>query len=375
MYRRNSMRKRSLWLAIVLMLAFVLTACGGGNNAVNNAAVNENNAANNVANNAEEEPADEASDLKVGFVTDEGGINDQSFNQGVWEGIELASEELGVTSEYQESKDSNDYAPNLETVVDNGNDLIIAAGFNLGEAIYESAQMNPDVKYAIIDYAYDEPLDNLVGIVFKAEEPSFLVGYIAGLTTETDKVGFVGGQESTVISAFENGYKAGVAQAAKELDKEIEVTTQYVGNFTDASKGKSIALNMYQQDNDIIFHASGGAGDGVIEAAKENDKWAIGVDRDQSHLAPDNVLTSAMKRVDVAAYDMIEILANGDDFPGGETVVYGLAEGEGVGIAPTSEDNVAPDVLEKANAMQERIASGEIVVPATDEDFEAFIAE
>ena len=221
-----------------------------------------------------------------------------------------------------------------------GNDVIVAAGFNLGDAMLEAAEANPDVQFLIVDYTYENAPDNLAGIQFKAEEPSFLVGYIAGLTTETNKVGFVGGQESTVIQVFEYGYKAGVDQAAKEKGQKVEVVSQYVGNFSDAAKGKSIATNMYQQGCDVIFHASGGAGDGVIEAAKDQDKWVIGVDRDQNDIAPDNVLTSAMKRADSAVYKVLESMSKGEDFPGGQNLSYGLKDGDTVDIAPTSDKNV-----------------------------------
>ncbi len=354
------MKKRSLLLATIMLLSVVLVACGQANNG--------------AANNGGTDAAAEGSDLTVGFVTDEGGINDQSFNQSVWEGLQEAEKDFGVKIEYQESNEANDYVPNIETLVDNGNKLVVGAGFNLGDHMEEMANANPDVYFATVDYGYENAPENLIGLVFKAEEPSFLVGYIAAHTTETNKVGFVGGQESTVISAFEYGYKAGVAYGAKELGKDIEVVSQYVGNFSDAAKGKSIATNMYQQGADIVFHASGGAGDGVIEAAKDQDKWAIGVDRDQYEQAPDNVLTSAMKLVGKAVYDLVDKMNQGEAFPGGQTVVYGLAEGA-VGISPTSEKNVKPEVLELIDPLIQKIIDGEIEVPTNAEQYDAFVAK
>lgn len=352
---------------MIMLLVVVLGACGGGNAPANNAEANNTEATNNEAAGTETE----ASDLKVGFVTDEGGINDQSFNQGVWEGLQKAKEDFGIEITYQESNDANDYAPNIETLIDEDCDLILAAGFNLGDVFLEAAEMNPDRLFAIVDVAYEEAPENLVGLNFKAQEPSFLVGYIAGLMTEEDHVGFVGGQESTLIIDFESGFIGGVNYAAKELDKEIETTVQYVGNFTDAAKGKSIATNMYQQGADIVFHASGGAGDGVIKAAEENDKWAIGVDRDQNDMAPDNVLTSAMKRADVAVYNVINDYVTTGEFPGGTNIINGLADGETVGIAPTSDKNVPPEILEKVDGIIQQIIDGEIEVPSTREEVEA----
>ncbi len=132
-------------------------------------------------------------------------------------------------------------------------------GFKLSDALMEAATANPDTKYAIIDFAYEDTPDNVVGVVFKAEQPSFLVGYIAGKMTETNKVGFIGGIAGDVIwGGFDYGFQAGVQYAAKELGKEIEILNQYAESFSDATKGKAIATNMYQQGADIVFHAAGG---------------------------------------------------------------------------------------------------------------------
>ncbi|MDO5713793.1 MAG: BMP family ABC transporter substrate-binding protein [Tissierellia bacterium] len=370
------MKKKSLFLAIVLILSFALVACGGGNspNNANNAGNNGNNAeANNNAEGADEGTGEGGQYTeKVGFVTDEGGVNDQSFNQGVWEGLQKAKDDFGTEVSYVESHQADEYSPNMETLLDDDNAVIVAAGFKLGDAILEKANNNPDVNFAIVDMAYDECPDNLVGILFKQEQPSFLVGYIAGLTTETGKVGFVGGQEGNIIWAFDYGYEAGVQYAAKELGKEIEVVKQYVGNFSDAAKGKSIASTMYNGGCDVVFHAAGGAGDGVIEAAKEADKWVIGVDRDQNDMAPDNVLTSAMKRADVAVYNVVKDLASGKEFPGGSTIVYGLENDGAVDIAPTSDKNVKPEILEKIDGLKEKIINEEIVVPVNEETYKEF---
>lgn len=371
------MKKRSLLLALTMLLVFTLTACGSATDNQNSGENAAANGGNETTANAGEngEATEDGETLKIGFVTDEGGINDQSFNQGVWEGLQKANKDFGFEVSYQESKEANDYTPNIETLLDAGNDIIVAAGFNLADAMEEAAQNNPDVKFLVVDAGYEDGPENLTGLQFKAEEPSFLVGYIAGLTSETNKVGFVGGQESTLIKAFEVGYKAGVAQASAEKDEEVEIVSQYVGNFSDAAKGKSIATNMYQQGADVIFHASGGAGDGVIEAAKDQDKWVIGVDRDQSSIAPDNVLTSAMKRADSAIYKVLESLSKGEEFPGGQNLNFGLKEGDTVGIAPTSDKNVKPEILEKIEPLKQRIVDGEITVPTTEEEFATFEAK
>lgn len=311
-------------------------------------------------------PGVASAELSIAMITDVGGVNDQSFNQSAWEGLQRAEKELDVKVAYIESKQDADYGPNLETLLDAGTDLIWGIGFKMADVVLGAAKQNPDQKYAIIDFAWDETPKNLVGVVFKAEQASFLVGYIAGKMTKTGKVGFVGGMSFPVIWGFEYGYRAGVMQA----NKNVEVLGQYAESFTDAAKGKSIANSMYQQGADIVFHAAGGAGDGVIEAAREQGKWAIGVDRDQNYLAPDNVLTSAMKRVDNAIFNVAKDLVEGK-WQGGSTISYGLAEG-GVDIAPTTSKHVDAALLADVEALKARIIAGEIVVPFSKETFATF---
>ncbi|MDU5378061.1 BMP family ABC transporter substrate-binding protein [Peptoniphilus lacydonensis] len=364
------MKKKFTLLFSVLLISITLVACGGGNKKDNNA-----------TNDTKKETTEEAktTDLNIGFVTDEGGVNDQSFNQGVWEGLQKAKKEMGVSADYIESKDTKDYTPNLETFADQEKNLIIGAGFKMGGAIAEAAAMYPETNYAIVDVDVTVDKDgnkveapsNLLGIMFRSQEPSFLVGYIAGMTTETNKVGFVGGQEGNIIWGFEYGYKAGVDYAAREKGTEIEVLSQYVGNFSDAQKGKSITSTMYQNGADVVFHAAGGAGEGVIEAAKEADKWVIGVDRDQSDRAPENVLTSAMKNGDVAVYQVVEEMKEGK-FEGGKTIEFGLADSGAVGIAPTSDKNVAPEILKNVDEISKKIVSGEIKVPYNEETYNEY---
>jgi len=306
------------------------------------------------------------SGLKISMVTDVGGVNDQSFNQSAWEGLQRAEKDMDVNVSYVESNQDADYKPNMETLLDADTDLIWGIGFKMAEPLAESAQLNPEQKYAGIDCFFPEPTPNLVGILFKEQEPSFLVGYIAGKMTKTNKVGFVGGMDFFVIHKFHYGFMAGV----KYANPDVEIFVQYADSFTDAAKGKAIANQMYKNGADIVYHAAGGVGDGVIEAAKEQNKFAIGVDRDQNDLAPDNVITSAMKRVDNAIYNLSQALVNGQ-FPGGSNVIYGLKEG-GVGIAPTSSKHVPADVLAEVEIIKAKIIAGEIVPPTNAEEFKKF---
>ncbi|NLY08854.1 MAG: BMP family ABC transporter substrate-binding protein [Tissierellia bacterium] len=361
------MKKRSI-LALLLAIAMLvaLTACGGA----------EEKPAETTEAEAPAEGENVAEGAKgVIMITDIGGVNDQSFNQSAWEGLTALKEELGdaVEISYIESKQAGDYIPNMETALDGGNALIWGIGYNLSDSIKEAAAANPDQKYGIIDFSYgDETPENVVCAVFKDQENSFLVGYIAGKMTETGKVGFVGGSTSEVILNFENGYKAGVAYAAKEDGKTVDVDVQYAESFGDPAKGKAIATTMYQQGSDIVFHASGGTGDGVIDAAIDANKWVIGVDRDQSEAAPNNMLVSTVKGVGTAMKLISEDLIKNDTFEGGSTKVYGLAD-KSIDIAYANNDLVKEEVKTATEALKETIAKGELVVPRTNEEFAAFL--
>ncbi len=318
------------------------------------------------AGSAEKTPA--GNELKVALVSDVGGVNDNSFNQSAWEGLLRAETELGVNVSYVESMDRSEYFQNLETMLESENNLIWGVGYMMADAMIEAAHTNPDQKYAIIDKSYgDETPENLVGVEFKAEQAAFLVGYIAGKMTETGTVGFIGGIKGAIIDQFDYGYHAGVHTA----NPEVKVLRQYANSFTDIAMGKAIANSMYEDDADIVFHAAGPVGDGLIESAKEREKWAIGVDKDQNSLAPDNVLTSAMKRVDNAMFNVVKDLQEGK-FNGGSSVVYGLSDG-GVDIAPSSDKHVPASILEEVDALKKKVISGEIAVPFNKESYTAFI--
>ena len=304
--------------------------------------------------------------LKVVMITDVGGVNDQSFNQSAWEGLGKAKEDLGVDVSYIESNQESDYAANIDMAVDQEADLVIGVGYKLEKAIGDAAKMYPNNKFAIVDSDFGGNMpENVTGITFKAEEASYLVGLVAGKMTESKKVGFVGGMEGQLIESFEAGFTAGV----KAANPEVEVLSQYANNFADAAKGKAIASQMISSGVDIVFHAAGDTGNGVIEAAKEAGKKAIGVDRDQNDIAPETVITSAVKRVDNGVYTTVKNLLD-DKFEGGKVATYGLNE-DGVGIAETTKEDVDPSVLEFVNEQGEKIKKGEVKVPSTMKEVEA----
>lgn len=301
--------------------------------------------------------------LKVALVTDVGGVNDGSFNQSAWEGLQRAEKELGVEVNYLESATDADYTPNIETLVDEEYDLIISVGYMLAEATRTAAEAYPDQKFAIIDDPTNADLPNVTCLMFKQEQASYLVGYVAGLTTKTNKVGFVLGMANETMNQFGYGYSAGVLDA----NKDAKIIQFNANSFADSAIGKSSANTAITNGADIVFHAAGGTGLGVIEACKEAGVYAIGVDSDQSKLAPETVITSAMKRVDNAVFDTTELLVKGSLQNGVKT--YDLSIG-GVDIAPT-KDLLSDDVVKAVEDVKAKIISGEIVVPANKADFEA----
>lgn len=306
----------------------------------------------------------------VAMITDVGGINDESFNQSAWMGLEALGEK-GAEVSYIESQRDADYPVNIETKINEGTDLIWGIGFLMKGAVEEAALDYPEQSFALVDDVWEDGyLPNATGVTFASEQSSFLVGYIASYMTETDRVGFIVGMESPTMDTFKYGYFAGVDYGAAEQGKEIQIDWVNVESFTDAALGKSTAAKMYSDGADVVFHAAGNVGTGVIEAARDADKWVIGVDLDQNHLAPYNVITSAMKNVYVATEDLSERFLRGEEI-GGTTVHYGLEEGA-VGIAPTSDKLVPADILERTNALQEEIASGNLVVPMTEEQYNDF---
>ena len=310
---------------------------------------------------------DEGKVYKIGMVTDVGGVNDESFNQSAWTGLENIKEELGkdkVEVKYLESKQDADYVPNIEQFVDQDMDLIIGVGFKLADAIEEASTNYPELQFALIDAAYPEQPANVTSLLFEDNVSAYLTGLVAGKMTKTDKVGFIGGIEGEVIDRFDYGFRAGFESVKPEGD----VMVQYANSFTDAALGKSIAQQMHQKGADIIFSAAGAVGIGAIEAAKENGKMAIGVDQDQNKLAPDNIITSAMKNIDVAVANLVRTMVEGK-YEAGKVVVNTLEMG-GVGIAPTSDKNVDAEILEFVNAEAEKIKSGEIKVPQNKAEYE-----
>ena len=333
----------NLWnlLTTLVLVSLIVGACGGGDGG-----------------------SDDGS-FKAAIVTDTAGLGDQSFNDSANRGLEQAKTDLGIETQVYETSQPSDYEPSLAQAPGQGADITFAIGFLMTDALTNVAPQNANTKYGIIDSVVEG--DNVASLNFKEEEGSFLVGAVAGLMTKSNKIGFIGGLEVPLIKKFEVGFRAGVMT----VNPDAEVLVTYAGDFNDPGKGKEIALSQYADGADVIYHASGGTGLGLFQAAQEKGAgfWAIGVDSDQYELAPDNILTSMMKRVDVAVFETIKAAKDGN-FKSGVTV-FGLKE-DGVGLAPTTSNNTPQDVIDQASALGERIVAGEFTVPTTDEELADF---
>lgn len=345
------MKKKLLAGLMAAAMVFSLAACGGSGGS------SDEGGSDDAAEGKD------ASEIKVGIVTDTGGVNDGSFNQSAWEGVSRAADEFGITAQYLESSTDADYIPNIETFVDEEYDLIICIGYQLADALKEEATANPDMNFAIVDDSANADLDNVACLMFEQCQASYLVGYVAGLTTESNKIGFVLGMSTDTMNEFGYGYCAG----ALDANPDVEILQANANSFSDTAAGKTAANNMIADGADVIFHAAGGTGLGVIDACKEAGIWAIGVDSDQSVIAPETILTSALKRVDNACYDEAKAVLDGAFESGVKT--YTLAEA-GVDIAPTT-DNLAEDVITAVNEVKDSIISGDVEVPKTKDAFES----
>lgn len=301
----------------------------------------------------------------VAIVLGEGSINDQSFNQSTWEGLKKAKEDFGVNIKYLESQQDSDYVSNVESFVDQEADLIVGVGFQLKDTIEEMAKNYPDQQFAILDETYDKVPSNVTTVTFKEQEGAYLAGYLAGKVSETKNVGFIGGIEaSPAIQKYHYGFKAGAESVGG-----VKVNSQYANTFSDAAKGKAIANQMISSGSDIVFAAAGATGVGSIEACKENNKKAIGVDIDQSYIAPETVISSAIKKMNVASYDLAKMLVEGK-LTGGQSLVYGIKE-NGIGLSENTSKNVSKEIMNEINIISDKIVNGEIKVPSTEKEYES----
>lgn len=308
-----------------------------------------------------------AKPLRAAIVLDVGGLDDKSFNESAYKGLLRAKKELGAEIQYYQPNQPADRKTGLRQYASKGYDVVIGVGFIFSDEVIEMAKDFPDVKFAVVDMI-DKPSaeipTNVVGLKFREEQASFLVGALAAMKTKSKKVGFIGGMNVPLIHKFEAGYRAGVTH----VDPTIEVVVNYAGEtpkaFQDPETGKNRAVEQFKSGVDIIYHGSGKTGLGVFQAAKELGKLAIGCDADQHAEAPGHVLTSMVKGVDVAVFDTVAAVKSGAFVPG--LRVFGLAES---GVSIVYDDNnkalVGEDVFAKVSALSKEIVAGKIVVPTT----------
>jgi basic membrane protein A len=334
------------WLAAVLAVLALLVAavgCGGGGGTTTGAGGASTGGGGKK--------------IKVGLVTDIGGLNDRGFNSLANKGLQDAESQLGVDGRVLESKSDADYIPNLSEFGDQGYDLIISVGFLMTDATTQAAKAYPNSKFAIVDSAFDPPIDNAQGLLFKEQETGCLVGVVGALTSKSGNITWVGGQKIPPVDRFIAGYQF----CAKKVKPDIKVSGSYSQDFVDQAKCKEIALDQISKGSDVVFQVAGGCGLGALDAAKEKSVWGIGVDADQSFLGS-HILTSAVKRVDVAVFKTIEAVQKGQATGGGITT-FGLKE-DGVGLGTVSSE-VPQDVLDQVDQIKQQILDGSLQIPDT----------
>ncbi len=298
--------------------------------------------------------------LKVALVLDKGGKDDKSFNSAAFAGVNKAKKEFGINLKYVEAMDDAAIESTIRSFAQKKFDLIIGVGFAMADGVQKVAAQFPQLKFALVDA--EVKLPNVQNLLFQEHEGSYLVGAIAGLTTKTNKVGFLGGMDVPLIRRFQMGYAAGV----KKVNPKAVVSTNYIGVTGDAwnnpAKGKELALAQFNQGADIVFGAAGASNYGLFDAAEEKKLFAIGVDSNQNWVKPGLVLTSMLKRVDVAVYDAVKAVQEGK-FVGG-TRRFGL-ENQGIDYAVDkyNEKLLSPELRKKVEALKADILAGKIQVP------------
>ena len=353
------MKKRFIALALSALMVTGLVGCGSNND--------------NSGNSGE-------AGLKVGMVTDSGTIDDKSFNQGTWEGIKKAENDLGIEKNYMQPAGETEanYLTEIQNLYDAEYKFIVAPGFKFETAIYKAQEQYNDAKFVIIDGEPNDGkdnylvADNTVAIYFAEEQSGFAAGVAAAVELQTGELGFIGGMEIPAVQKFNYGFQQGVAYANENFGSNVSLKDEnivYSGSFSDTALGQQLAAQMYDNGVKAIFAAAGGVGTGVITEAKTRvvngeEVWVIGVDSDQydDGIYEGNksvILTSAIKKVNEAAYQMIEAELN-NEFPGGQSLIFN-AKNNAVGI-PEENPNLSEDTVAKVNEVLEAIKNGEIEV-------------
>ncbi len=367
------MIKSKKLLAIGVIAALGLAACGSDDDSSSSTeapagteATGDTTAPESTDAMTETTDAMAEGDCAVGMAYDVTGRGDKSFNDAAAAALEKAEADLGITFSESTPTGDADRAERLQGLVDEGAGLVQGNGFLFFDSLTEVATNNPDVSFTIVDETVDLP--NVASLTFAEEQGSFLVGVAAALKSQTGTIGFIGGVENDLIKKFEAGYAAG----AQAVNPDIEILVNYITQppdftgFNDPARGKEIAASQYEAGADIIYSAAGGSGLGAFEAAADagapGEVWAIGVDSDQYNLVSEDlqpyILTSMLKKVDVATYDTIAAFCSGN-FEAGKQV-FDLSV-DGVGYSTTG--GFVDDIADQIDAYKDQIVSGEIEVP------------
>jgi basic membrane protein A len=346
---------RAILIALILAVgSFAVAACGSDD---------DGGSGGSSASSTSTAAKPAAKKIKVGLVTDIGGLNDRSFNALANKGLEDAKSQLGIEGRVLISKSNADYVPNLTTLAQQKYDLVIAVGFLMGDATEKVAGKFPNVKFAIIDSSaagMKSKPKNVEGLLFSEQEAGYLVGYLSGLYAKDNSVttvGSVGGQKIPPVDHYIAGFQAG----AKKADPSIKTLNAYSQDFVDQAKCKELALNQIAKGSKVEFQVAGQCGLGVLDAAKEKSIQGIGVDADQAYLGP-QVFTSALKKVDVAVLNAIKGV-QGDKYTGGQDVINSVKSG---GIGYGKLNAAGEKYADQVKKLQDQIASGEIAdIPDT----------
>ena len=343
---------RAIAIALTFAVgAFGVAACGSS----------DDNGGSSSGSSSSASSAPEGKKIKVGLVTDIGGLNDRSFNQLANQGLQTAVKQLGVDGRVLISKQNSDYIPNLTTLAQQKYDLIIGNGFLMADAVETAAKKFPQQKFAIIDYSptlMKSKPTNVVGLPFKEQEAGYLVGYLAGLYAKDNggSVSSVGGQKIPPVDHYIAGFQAG----AKKANPSVKTLNGYSQSFTDQAKCKEIALDQIAKGSKVVFQVAGSCGLGAIDAAKEKSMQAIGVDADQSYLGP-QIITSALKKVDVAVFDAIKSVQDNTYKGGGDVTASLKTNGVGIGKISAAGQKYAAKIPE----IEQQIKDGTITPPDT----------
>ncbi|ASU86360.1 BMP family ABC transporter substrate-binding protein [Nocardiopsis gilva YIM 90087] len=308
------------------------------------------------------------SELRIGLAYDVGGKGDKSFNDSAFRGLERVKDELGITDgkdfEPKEGEADSDKEERLKLMANEGYDVIISVGFAYAEPLKKVAPQFPDVDFAIIDSRIEDH-DNVTSLVFAEEQASFLAGAAAALKSEEDHIGFVGGVKTPLIQKFQAGYEAGAKEITDDIDIEVSYLTQPpdFGGFSDPARGESTAKGQFDKGADVVFHAAGASGNGVLQAAADKEKLFIGVDSDQYESAADDqkqyVVTSALKNIDTAVFDYVKSVQDGKTQSGVQE--FDLSDG-GVDYATSNREQIS-DIQDQLDELKQKIIDGDIEVP------------